>query len=69
MNQEKKPSYLGQTLRQQALDFEQAERWQQLPVSDQEACRKALARLLRQVISQPLNNNDDNEREDSKTTP
>ena len=71
MNQEKYPSYQAQTPRQQALDFEQAERWQQLPVSDQEACHKALAQLLSQVISQPLsnNNNDNNEREDSKTTP
>ena len=68
MNQGIDPKHQAQTPRQQKLDFEQSERWRQLPVSDQEACRQALAKLLHQVISQPLKINDD-EREDSKTTP
>ncbi|MDP6558033.1 MAG: hypothetical protein QGG71_25425 [Pirellulaceae bacterium] len=35
--------------RQQTLEFTRPERWQQLPNADRQACRQALAKLLREV--------------------
>jgi len=37
--------------RQGELDLAGADRWQQLPSDDREACRQALAELLYQVIT------------------
>ena len=51
------------------LDFEQADRWQSLPNSAQQACRRALALLLRDVASQQQQSaNHDYGRKDSSTT-
>jgi hypothetical protein len=57
----------ARTQRQQKLDFARSNRWQQLPLAAQQACRQSLARLLCQVISK-TNQEHDNEREDSNAT-
>lgn len=44
--------------RQGELDLAGADRWQQLPVEDREACRQALAELLYQVITRQPQAND-----------
>ena len=38
--------------RQQTLDFEQTDRWQQLSEMDQQACCEALAELLKTSFAQ-----------------
>ena len=45
--------------RQQTLDFARSERWHQLPHSDQQACRQAMAKLLYQVVAQAKENEDE----------
>lgn len=62
MRQESQHKQLAAKLRpkQQTLEFANSRLWEQLPKSDQQACRDALARLLCQVIQ---SNQDTNEHE------
>ncbi len=70
MSQLTKTQNLELTPRQQSFNFLRPERWRGLPGADQEACRQALSGLLRQVVSQQTDNeNDDDEREDTNKTP
>jgi hypothetical protein len=60
--------------RQEKFDFVRPDRWRGLPDADQEACRRALAALLRQVVSRQTETethyeSDDYEREDTNRTP
>lgn len=50
--------------RQRKLDFADLEGWQQLPPPVQQACRRALARLLCQVITST-----DQEQDDERSNP
>lgn len=61
MNRRPRHSHLPAALtpRQQNLDFGRQKRWQQLPRTDQQACRQLIARLLRQVILQTRMESDD----------
>lgn len=61
---------LGLTPRQRSFNFLRPERWRGLPGADQQACRRALAALLHQVISQQTDNETEyDEREDTNKTP
>jgi len=48
--------------RQQTFDFARSKLWQQLPHTDQEACRQAITNLLHQVVAQPEQENKEDER-------
>jgi hypothetical protein len=68
-----KTQNLGVTPRQRDFNFlrpERPERWRGLPGADQLECRRALAALLHQVISQQTENEaKHDEREDTNKTP
>ncbi len=65
-----KTQNLELTPRQQNFDFLRPERWRGLPGADQQACRRELAALLHQVISQQTDNEAKyDEREDTNKTP
>jgi len=71
-----KTEHLELSPRQEKFDFVRPGRWRGLPDADQEACRRALAALLRQVVSRQTeteteteNESDDDEREDTNRTP
>ena len=65
-----KTQNLELTPRQQNFDFVRRDRWRGLPDADQKACRRALAALLHQVISQQTDNGaKHDEREDTDQTP
>jgi hypothetical protein len=49
--------------RQEKFDFVRPDRWRGLPDADQQACRRALAALLLQVVSQQTETGTDNENE------
>jgi len=61
MNQQRKPNGQMTVAHQGMLDLTTSDRWPRLSDADQQACRKALAQLLYQVVTaQPVDK--DNER-------
>lgn len=44
--------------KQQSLDFVRSKLWEQLPRSDQQACREAIARLLCQILPSTQENDE-----------
>jgi hypothetical protein len=51
MNQQQNTRKQVPPPRQGKLDLSMSDRWQQLPESDRQACRQALAQLLYQVVT------------------